>query len=193
MSKAMAIIEVGGPFDGTHELPPINLWRWWGKLLPDETTEIFAAMTEGLVRVVYAHEYRDTKALNGVWTYTLPLAGGTITVTIPEPESPPIPDQPLLDDVSKGPGDCLHDVILKWVGEGPTRECGCTDRINQMNAWGPAGCTEHLEEIVNWLMDEAAKRGWWKLAAMLPGSRMVVRKMVSAAIDASEQATAASP
>ena len=38
-----------------------------------------------------------------------------------------------------------------WVGEGPTRACPCQDRIIQMNAWGPAGCREHLDEIVGWL------------------------------------------
>ncbi len=84
----------------------------------------------------------------------------------------------------RGPGDYLHDAILKWVGEGPTRECGCTDRINQMNAWGVVGCREHIEEIVDWLVEEASKRGWWKLAVMLPGSRMFIRSMVNGAIDA---------
>jgi hypothetical protein len=89
----------------------------------------------------------------------------------------------------KGPGDYLHDAILKWVGEGPTRECGCTDRINQMNAWGAKGCKEHLEDIVDWMMAEASKRGWWALAAILPGSRFVVRQMVLSAIERAESSS----
>lgn len=88
----------------------------------------------------------------------------------------------------KGPGDYLHDAILKWVGEGPTRECGCTDRINQMNAWGPEQCHEHIEEIIDWLMKEAATRGWWKVAAMVPGSRYFIERMVVGAIRQAEEA-----
>jgi len=87
----------------------------------------------------------------------------------------------------KGAGDFLHVAILKWVGEGPTRECGCVDRINQMNAWGPAGCREHLEEIVGWLVEEANKRGWWKYAVAVPGSRYFIERMVRGAIKKAER------
>lgn len=82
----------------------------------------------------------------------------------------------------RGPGDFLHDAILKWVGEGPTPECGCTDRINQMNAWGPAGCREHLDEIVGWLVEQATQRDWWKHAVSVPGSRYFIKRMVLGAI-----------
>jgi hypothetical protein len=61
-----------------------------------------------------------------------------------------------------GPGDYLHNLILKWVGEGPTRKCGCEDRIRKMNEWGPDGCREHLEEIVGWLVEQAEKHEWVK-------------------------------
>lgn len=91
---------------------------------------------------------------------------------------------------TKGPGDFLHDAILKWIGEGPTRECGCTDRINQMNAWGPQGCREHLEEIVVWLYDEAQKRKWTKLLTKLPGNDYVIRWMVKGAIKLAEKEAA---
>jgi hypothetical protein len=89
----------------------------------------------------------------------------------------------------KGPGDYLHDAILKWVGEGPTRECGCKDRIAKMNAWGPAGCREHLEEIVEWLMNEAQKRKWGKLLTRIPGNDYLIRWMVKVAILAAENET----
>jgi len=29
-----------------------------------------------------------------------------------------------------------------------------------MNAWGSAGCREHLDEIVDHLLEEAKKRSW---------------------------------
>ncbi len=58
----------------------------------------------------------------------------------------------------------------------------CTDRINQMNAWGPLGCREHLDEIVGWLTEGATHRGWWKYAVAVPGSLYFIRRMVLIAI-----------
>ena len=82
-----------------------------------------------------------------------------------------------------GPGDYLHLAILKWVGEGPTRQCGCTDRIAKMNAWGPAVCREKIDTIVDWLADEAKKRGWWKVVVAVPIiPRLFIRKMILDAI-----------
>ncbi len=86
----------------------------------------------------------------------------------------------------QGPGDYLHLAILKWVGEGPTRKCGCNDRIAKMNAWGPAVCREKIDTIVDWLADEAKKRGWWKYAVAVPGSKLFIKRMVLGAIKQSE-------
>jgi hypothetical protein len=103
----------------------------------------------------------------------------------------------------KGPGDFLHDAILKQVGEGPTRECGCTDRIVKMNAWGPVGCREHLDEIVGWLVEQAKTHKWMdnptpKLVRLnrwlmkLPGgtkpTEFICRQMVLSAIRKAERA-----
>ncbi len=55
-----------------------------------------------------------------------------------------------------------------------------------MNAWGPAGCREHLDEIVGWLVDEAAKRGWWRYAVTVPGSRLFLCRLVLGAIKKAE-------
>lgn len=86
----------------------------------------------------------------------------------------------------QGPGDYLHLAILKWVGEGPTRCCGCNDRIREMNEWGLDGCREHLDTIVEWLTDEAARRGWWKYAVAVPGSKLFIKRMVLGAIKQAE-------
>ena len=91
--------------------------------------------------------------------------------------------------IPKGPGDYLHDAIIKWVGEGPTRQCGCQDRINQMNAWGPAGCREHINEIADWLIEEANKRGWWKLTTIIPCSRIAVKQLLILPAIAKAEAT----
>jgi hypothetical protein len=46
-----------------------------------------------------------------------------------------------------------------------------------MHAWGPAGCREHLEEIADWLLEEARKRGRWRYLAALPGSMFFVQRL----------------
>ncbi len=51
-----------------------------------------------------------------------------------------------------------------------------------MNAWGPPGCREHLDEIVEWLAEEAKNRGWWRYAVAVPGSRIFIKRMVLGAI-----------
>ncbi len=84
-----------------------------------------------------------------------------------------------------GPGDYLHLAIFRWVGEGPTRKCGCKDRIAKMNAWGPEGCRERLDEIVGWMEGEAKKRGW-KYAVAVPFSRYFIKRMVLGAIKKAE-------
>ena len=103
----------------------------------------------------------------------------------PEKPKPPPPD-PASSSVestvpaARGPGDYLHNAILRWVGESPTEDCQCRSRIAQMNAWGPQGCREHLDEIVGWLLDEAQRRGW--RTAKLPGARWAVKRLVLGAI-----------
>lgn len=49
-----------------------------------------------------------------------------------------------------------------------------------MNAWGPAGCREHLEEIVGWLMEAASQNG-------LEIVESAVRDVILAAIEQSER------
>ena len=88
---------------------------------------------------------------------------------------------------SKSVGDHLHAVILKWVSEGPTYDCGCENWISRMNGWGVSGCREHFAEIVDHLMEKAAERNWWKLAAKVPGSRWFVGRMVVCAIREAEK------
>jgi hypothetical protein len=85
-----------------------------------------------------------------------------------------------------GCGDCLHDAILRWVGEVPTRQCSCEDRIRQMNSWGPENCRQNVEEIVDWLVAEATARGWWRFFFCAPGSRFFARRFVLLAVRDSE-------
>jgi len=98
----------------------------------------------------------------------------------PKPPPPAPPRAPTTVAAARGPGDYLHDAILRWFGESPTAECQCHSRIAQMNAWGPTGCREHLDEIVGWLVDEAQRRGW--RIAKLPVVRWSIKRFVLSAI-----------
>jgi hypothetical protein len=93
----------------------------------------------------------------------------------PDKPKPPPPDPPPAANSGgvRGPGDHLHDAILKWVGEGPTNNCQCNSRITQMNAWGPTGCREHLDEIVGWLVEEAATHKWLETSIDENGNKTV--------------------
>lgn len=116
------------------------------------------------------------------------LKSAAITLGIPFPFLPGTARiaSKLIAGKPLGPGDWLHIAILKWVNKGPTRKCGCQDRINQMNAWGAVGCRERLDEIVGWLAGEAEKHGWWQYAVAVPGSLYFIKRMVLSAIKKAE-------
>ena len=74
------------------------------------------------------------------------------------------------------PGDCLHDAIMKRFGEKPSFHCGCENRIRQMNAWGPAECREHLEEIVSWLIEQAKTHQWVEVQQDEDGNEVITKR-----------------
>lgn len=89
-----------------------------------------------------------------------------------------------------GPGSELADAI-KRLGYTIERGCKCKSRVAAMNAWGPDGCRERTEEIVDWLMRSAKKAGWLeRFVATAPvlrwGTREVLRQLVKEACDRSE-------
>ena len=87
----------------------------------------------------------------------------------------------------RGPGTILHRMIKKRTGEDYTPDCGCNDMVRRMNAWGPSGCREHLDEIVTKMHTEAKNRPKWKLLASLPGVKLFMKRMVLAAIREAER------
>ena len=83
-------------------------------------------------------------------------------------------------------GDVLHCIIKRFTREEISTSCQCKSRIKQMNVWGPTGCREHIDEIVEWLSEEATKRGW-RMAKWRTG-RLGIRLMVLYAIRKAERA-----
>ena len=78
-----------------------------------------------------------------------------------------------------GPGCQLRRTLSWFVRDDGT--CGCTEYAAQMDAWGPDGCEERLDEIVAHLLEQAAKRsvflGAVPAAAVIP----MVRRAIAAA------------
>jgi hypothetical protein len=71
--------------------------------------------------------------------------------------TPPQTDMPV---VGTGPGDHLHKIILDMFHQGPNGQCGCEDRIAEMNQWGVEGCRQNIETIVNWLIEQVLAHDW---------------------------------
>jgi hypothetical protein len=108
-----------------------------------------------------------------------------------------------------GTGDHLHRLIRRVTGEDLRPGCGCEDWIRQLNEWGPDGCREHMEEIVDRMLAQAdtlaqqasdgtlqgpplSKRMRWanRFLRLLGGhaaARPFCRRMVTRAIRAAER------
>lgn len=91
----------------------------------------------------------------------------------------------------RGPGDFLHDAILKRTGHVPLAGCQCAAHIAEMNRWGLAECRRRIDEIAGWLEVEAKKRGWlMRLIVSVPFvSHEAVKAFVAAALDDYEKST----
>jgi FkbM family methyltransferase len=53
------------------------------------------------------------------------------------------------------PGNTLHDLLKERHGA-KMASCKCQEWIDRMNVWGVDGCREHIEEIVDHLLEEAS-------------------------------------
>lgn len=81
-------------------------------------------------------------------------------------------------------GDVLSRMIFDRYGRSVTAGCDCTSRIADMNAWGPDGCAQNIDTIVDWLIEAAAAVG--DVRAMLPAwaQRWKLRGLVRKAVKA---------
>ena len=76
-----------------------------------------------------------------------------------------------------GVGDRVHKLIAWAFGQRAVDGCGCRAWIDQMNAWGPAGCREHLDEIVDHLVEVATERNWTLSAVGVGDGELVPRTL----------------
>ena len=80
-----------------------------------------------------------------------------------------------VDPMVRGPGTELHRLLGRF-GIHMQKGCGCKGRMVQMNKWGPVGCAENFETIIEWLKEEAGKRG---LPFFSMPARMLVRRAIA--------------
>jgi hypothetical protein len=81
-----------------------------------------------------------------------------------------------INDFRPGPGNELKK-MLAWFAR-PSDSCKCETRADTMNDWGPEGCRQNLDTIVEWLLEEAELRG-------LPSgkfTRIIAKSLVITAI-----------
>lgn len=73
-----------------------------------------------------------------------------------------------------GPGTELEKLI-SWFKK-KNNSCGCSSRIQKMNAWGPNECEKRIDTIVRWLRHSAAKQ-------KVPFIKPVAEKLIKRAIE----------
>lgn len=93
---------------------------------------------------------------------------------------PDHPAYPASKRAGSGPGSILAE-MLKGMGLAPVESCKCKGRARKMDEWGPDGCERHIEEIVDWLEEEAQKR-------KLPFMKWPAKTLVRVAIRRSRKA-----
>jgi len=84
----------------------------------------------------------------------------------PQPAAPPPP--------THGPGTELKKLLAK-VGITASPDCSCNARARTMDEKGCDWCEANLDEIVDWLREEATKRG---LPFVDMAGRMLVRRAI---------------
>jgi hypothetical protein len=83
----------------------------------------------------------------------------------------------MVGETRVGPGTELK-LMLRRMFITPRSTCKCDERARMMDEWGPDGCEEHFDEIVEWLEEEGRKR---YLPFAKYGAQILVRKAIARA------------
>ena len=88
---------------------------------------------------------------------------------------------------SVGPGTHLHRLLAAF-GVRQSCDCGCEDRMAEMDRQGADWCRRNIETIVDGLMEEARQRQFLgTLTRIVPGpARHAAHKLVLLAISTAE-------
>ena len=89
-------------------------------------------------------------------------------------DSPAVPATPAAP-APPGPGAHLS-LLLGRLGFAEKPGCKCKSFAAQMDKWGAEGCATRVSLILNWLGDEAARRG---LPFLDVAGRMLINRAIS--------------
>jgi hypothetical protein len=87
----------------------------------------------------------------------------------------PVRDPAAAEPPAGGPGSELKVLLKNWLGITANPNCSCNAKARQMDEWGCEVCEQRIEQIVDWLGDEARRR-------KLPFMRMAATQLVKLAI-----------
>ena len=96
---------------------------------------------------------------------------------LPKPRPSPQPPAP-----ASGPGTELKKLLKTWLRIEASPTCACTARarkMDEMEKLEPGWCAAHLDEIVGWLREEAAKRGLPFIGA---AGKLLIKKAIRNAL-----------
>lgn len=74
-----------------------------------------------------------------------------------------------------GPGDKLHNT-LKSYGIVPTKDCGCDQKIQEMNQLGVQGCLDQIDDITEHIRNKSRKR------YLVAPPKFVVKKLIKKSV-----------
>lgn len=95
---------------------------------------------------VFTYELEDGDLRDLALKWSLPA--------LPSPPTTPAPKATLVPQ----PGDALA-IVIQQLGYAKSGGCGCDAMQKQMNEWGWIECFSRKQEIVNYLVAQAASRG----------------------------------
>ena len=103
------------------------------------------------------------------------------------PERPPIRGEPIVPVQSGGPGTELMAILSGMGINADETGCKCRSRAAALDTYGGAWARQNLEEIVDWLVEEAERRKWplgnrW----VKRGARVLARRLILLAIRRAE-------
>lgn len=93
--------------------------------------------------------------------------------------------------LTSNPGDNLA-MLLTACGVPSMPGCDCEEWVAKMNSWGPDGCREHRQELIDMLSEKAFRLSAKKIVssfvrAIFNGVRPTVASLVDCAISAAEK------
>lgn len=139
----------------------------------EKAKECQRIIAHGVTKGEEVSMFLNTWAKNNGFGAAKILGSGGVIVVLEKGE----PKDLDLGDIKEGAGTYLKK-YLKVIGIEATEQCKCNMRAKTMNMMGPTWCEENIEQILDWLAEEATSR---KLPFMRIGAKLFVKRAINQA------------